>query len=40
LRHEAVHLRDARRFPVLFELSYLAALPAVFTARAWWEWRG
>ena len=40
LRHEAVHLRDARRFPILFELSYLFALPAVFTARAWWEWRG
>ncbi len=40
LRHEAVHLRDARRLPVLFELSYLFALPAVFTARAWWEWRG
>lgn len=40
LRHEAVHLRDARRFPVVFELSYLFALPTVFTARAWWEWRG
>ncbi len=40
LRHEAVHLRDARRFPLLFQLSYLFALPSVFTARAWWEWRG
>lgn len=39
LRHEAVHLRDARRWPVLFELSYLFALPAMFTARAGWEWR-
>jgi hypothetical protein len=39
LRHEAVHLRDARRYPGLFHLSYLFALPAVFTARAWWEWR-
>ncbi len=40
LRHEAVHLRDARRFPVLFELSYVLALPVGITARAWWEWRG
>lgn len=39
LRHEAVHLRDARRFPVLFELSYLFALPAGLTMRAFWEWR-
>lgn len=39
LRHEAVHLRDARRFPVLFQLSYLLLLPAVFTTRAIWEWR-
>ena len=41
LRHERVHLRDARRFPVLFELSYiLFPLPAVFTMRAYWEYRG
>ncbi len=40
LRHEAVHLRDARRFPVLFELSYVLLLPAGITMRAWWEWRG
>lgn len=41
LRHEAVHLRDARRFPVLFELSWLLLpLPTVLTARAFWEWRG
>ncbi len=39
LRHEAVHLRDMRRFPLLFQVSYLAFLPTVFTARAWWEWR-
>lgn len=39
LRHEAVHLRDMRRFPGLFQLSYLFLLPTVFTARAWWEWR-
>lgn len=40
LRHEAVHLRDAQRLPVLFELSYLLCLPAGLTARAFWEWRG
>ncbi len=41
LRHEAVHLRDARRFPVLFELSWLLLpLPTLLTARAYWEWRG
>ena len=39
LRHEAVHLRDARRWPVLFQLSYLFALPTGLTARAFWEWR-
>ena len=39
LRHEAVHLRDARRFPILFQLSYLFLLPAVLTLRAVWEWR-
>lgn len=40
LRHEAVHLRDMRRFPVIFHLSYLAVLPAGLTMRAFWEWRG
>jgi hypothetical protein len=41
LRHEAVHLRDARRFPILFELSWLLLpLPTVLTMRAYWEWRG
>ena len=40
LRHEAVHLRDAQRLPVLFELSYLLCLPVGLTARAFWEWRG
>jgi hypothetical protein len=39
LRHEAVHLRDARRFPGLFQVSYLFLLPFVFTTRAYWEWR-
>lgn len=40
LRHELVHLLDARRFPLLFELSYVGLLPAVLTARAFWEFRG
>lgn len=39
LRHEAVHLRDMKRFPVIFHLSYLALLPTGLTARAFWEWR-
>ncbi len=39
LRHEAVHLRDARRWPVLFHLSYLFGAPAILTARAFWEAR-
>ncbi|MCO4760352.1 MAG: hypothetical protein KC502_02535 [Myxococcales bacterium] len=40
LLHEAVHLRDARRFWGFFHLSYLfLPLPAFVTLRAWWEWR-
>ncbi len=39
LRHEAVHLRDARRFWGFFHLSYVLLLPAGLTMRAWWEWR-
>lgn len=41
LRHERVHLRDAARWGILFYLSYLLLpLPAVFTMRAYWEYRG
>jgi hypothetical protein len=41
LRHERIHLRDAARWPVLFELSYIFfPLPIVFTMRAYWEFRG
>jgi len=40
LRHEFVHLMDAKRFPILFELSYIFLLPAFVTMRAYWEWRG
>jgi len=39
LRHEAVHLRDMRRWPLIFQLSYLFGGPAIFTARAIWEAR-
>jgi hypothetical protein len=40
LRHERVHMRDARRtgfFP--FAFSYLFLFPSVVTARAYWELR-
>jgi hypothetical protein len=40
LCHEAVHLHDARRFPVFFQLSYVGLLPAGVTMRAFWEYRG
>jgi len=39
LRHEAVHLRDAKRFPILFQLTYLLVLPMIFSLRAFWEYR-
>ncbi|MEE2785877.1 MAG: hypothetical protein VX589_00960, partial [Myxococcota bacterium] len=39
LRHEAVHLRDMQRFPMLFHVSYLLLLPIGPSMRAWWEWR-
>lgn len=40
LRHERVHLRDASRWPIIFELSYLfLPLPFIFTVRAFWEFR-
>ncbi len=39
LRHEAVHLRDARRYWGWFHVSYVLLFPAVFTMRAHWEWR-
>lgn len=41
LRHELVHLRDMKKYPVLFELTYiLFPLPIIFTLRAYWEYRG
>lgn len=40
LCHEAVHLRDARRYPLFFHLSYLLLPPVGPGFRAFWEWRG
>ncbi len=37
LRHEAVHVAQYARWRWLFTLSYLFALPVVFTMRAHWE---
>ena len=37
LRHEAVHVAQYARWRWLFSLSYLFALPVVFTMRAHWE---
>ena len=39
LRHERIHLQDAARYPVFFELSYLFLLPFGITMRAFWEYR-
>jgi hypothetical protein len=40
LRHERVHMRDARRTGILpFAISYLFLLPTVLTLRAYWELR-
>jgi len=39
LRHEAQHVRDWRRFGLLFWLTYLLALPVGPSLRAVWEWR-
>jgi hypothetical protein len=39
LRHEAQHVRDWRRFGLLFWLTYLLALPVGPSLRAFWEWR-
>lgn len=41
LRHEVVHLHDMKKYPVLFELTYLLfPLPIIITGRAFWEFRG
>jgi hypothetical protein len=39
VRHELVHLRDQRKYPVWFGLSYVLLLPTVLTFRAYWELR-
>lgn len=40
LRHEYIHLRDSKKYGPLFQLSYIAVLPAILTMRAFWERRG
>lgn len=39
LEHELIHVHDYQGAPVLFTLSYLFLLPAVWTWRAKWERR-
>jgi hypothetical protein len=39
LRHERVHMRDHKKWKVLYGLSYVFALPVVVTVRAVWEFR-
>ena len=38
LRHERVHMRDSKRWPILFQLSYIL-LPVGPAGRAYWEFR-
>jgi hypothetical protein len=40
LAHELTHLKDSKKYPILYELSYLFLLPAFFTFRSFWEKRG
>lgn len=37
LRHEIIHLRQKKKWGILFEISYLMFLPTLFTMRAYWE---
>lgn len=39
LRHEYVHLLDEKKYGWLYRLSYVLALPSVFTMRSYWELR-
>lgn len=39
LAHELQHIKDSKALPVIYELSYLLCLPALFTMRSFWEWR-
>jgi hypothetical protein len=40
LQHELVHVKDWKRWNILFSLSYLLFLPAGLTLRSVWEKRG
>jgi hypothetical protein len=39
LRHERIHIRDHKKWKLLYSLSYLFTLPVVVTMRAFWEFR-
>lgn len=39
LAHELVHVADYNKYGILFYLSYLFCLPAVWTMRSFWEKR-
>jgi hypothetical protein len=39
LRHEAQHVRDQRRWHVLWWITYLFILPIGPSFKAFWEWR-
>lgn len=39
LQHELQHISDSKRWPVIYELSYLFVLPLGFTMRSFWERR-
>ncbi len=40
LRHERIHILDAKKWCLLMPLSYIFLLPSVVTMRAYWEFRG
>ena len=39
LQHELQHVSDSKKFPVIYELSYLFLLPFGLTMRSFWERR-
>jgi len=39
IQHELQHISDSKKWPVLYELSYLFCLPFGWTMRAHWERR-
>lgn len=39
LNHELQHIADSKKYPVIYELSYLLLLPCGLTMRSFWERR-